>query len=99
MKRLFLSLVVICFCMVLHAQTMAPITWTAYGLKFNAPKGILVEEDTEETFLLNNSRFYISIQELDSEDMTKEDLNDLLKGLADDDAVQDQTEKQKWESM
>ena len=39
------------------AQALVPITWTAYGLTFEAPKGILVEEDTEETFLLNNSRF------------------------------------------
>ena len=32
------------------AQALVPITWTAYGLTFEAPKGILVEEDTEETF-------------------------------------------------
>mgnify|MGYP000367461614 CR=1 FL=1 len=38
-------------------EALVPITWTAYGLTFEAPKGILVEEDTEETFLLNNSRF------------------------------------------
>ena len=31
------------------AQALVPITWTAYGLTFEAPKGILVEEDTEET--------------------------------------------------
>ena len=91
MKRFFLSLVAICLCVVIHGQALAPITWTAYGLKFNAPKGILVEEDTEDTFLLNNSRFYISIQEIDSEGMTKEDLNELLKGLADDDGVQEQS--------
>lgn len=53
------------------AQALVPITWTAYGLTFEAPKGILVEEDTEETFLLNNSRFYITIQSLDSDGMTK----------------------------
>lgn len=32
------------------AQALVPITWTAYGLTFEAPKGILVEEDTEEIF-------------------------------------------------
>jgi hypothetical protein len=83
--------------MALHAQTMAPITWTAYGLKFDAPEGILVEEDTEETFLLNNSRFYISIQELDSEGMEKEDLNELLKGLADDDGIKGQSEVESFD--
>ena len=46
------------------AQALVPITWTAYGLTFEAPKGILVEEDTEETFLLNNSKFYITINTL-----------------------------------
>ena len=97
MKRFFLSLMAVCLCVVIHAQALAPITWTAYGLKFNAPKGILVEEDTEDMFLLNNSRFYISIQELDSEGMTKEDLNELLKGLADDDGVQEQSEIQPFD--
>ena len=61
------------------AQALVPITWTAYGLTFEAPKGILVEEDTEETFLLNNSRFYITIQSLDSDGMTKSDLKSVLK--------------------
>jgi hypothetical protein len=61
-------------------------------LTFDAPKGILVEEDTEDTFLLNNARFYISLQSLDSEEMSKEDMPELLKGLADDDEVQQQSE-------
>ena len=87
MKRFFLFIAAVCMYLSVSAQTMAPITWTAFGLTFNAPKGILVEEDTEDTFLLNNARFYITIQSLDSEDMTKEDMNELLKGLADDDAT------------
>ena len=91
-KKLFLFLIVVGLCTVMHAQSLAPVSWTAYGLTFDAPKEILVEEDTEDTFLLNNSRFYISLQALDSEDMTKEDLNGLLKGLADDDEVKEQSE-------
>ena len=92
MKRLFLSLLVICFCLAVKSQTLVPISWTAYGLTFEAPRGILVEEDTEDTFLLNSSRFYISLQSIDSEDMTKEDMAELLKGLADDDGVREQSE-------
>ena len=92
MKRFFLFIVAVCMYLSVSAQAMAPITWTAFGLTFNAPKGILVEEDTEDTFLLNNARFYITIQYLDSEDMTKEDMNELLKGLADDDGVENQSE-------
>ena len=90
-RKLFLFLMVVVCTVTMNAQSLVPISWTAYGLTFDAPKGILVEEDTEDTFLLNNSSFYISLQSLDSEDMTQADLNELLKGLADDDGVQDQS--------
>ena len=90
-RKLFLFLIAIVGTLAMNAQALAPISWTAYGLTFDAPKGILVEEDTEDTFLLNSSRFYISLQSLDSEDMVHEDLNELLKGLADDDGVQEQS--------
>ena len=88
-RKLFLFLMVVVCTVTMNAQSLVPISWTAYGLTFDAPKGILVEEDTEDTFLLNSSRFYISLQSLDSEDMVHEDLNELLKGLADDDGVQE----------
>ena len=71
---------------------MVPTTWTAYGLTFNAPKGIGVEEDTEDTFLLNNARFYITLHSLESDDMTQDAMKELLKGLADDDGIQEQSE-------
>ena len=90
-RKLFLFLMAVIGTVAMNAQALAPISWTAYGLTFDAPKGILVEEDTEDTFLLNSSRFYISLQSLDSEDMVHEDLNELLKGLADDDGVQEQS--------
>ena len=90
-RKLFLFLMVVVCTVTMNAQSLVPISWTAYGLKFDAPKGILVEEDTEDTFLLNNSSFYISLQSLDSEDMPQADLNELLKGLADDDGVQEQS--------
>ena len=92
MKRLFFLLMAACLYLSVSAQALVPITWTAFGLTFDAPKGILVEEDTEDTFLLNNARFYISLQSLDSEEMSKEDMPELLKGLADDDEVQQQSE-------
>ena len=91
LRKLFLFLMAVIGTVAMNAQALAPISWTAYGLTFDAPKGILVEEDTEDTFLLNSSRFYISLQSLDSEDMVHEDLNELLKGLADDDGVQEQS--------
>lgn len=96
--RKILFLMFLCIsCLAMDAQTLVPTTWTAYGLTFEAPKGILVEEDTEETFLLNNSKFYITIQSLDSDGMTKEDLSSVLKDYANDDGVKDQSTIQAFE--
>ena len=97
MKRFLLFLLAVCCFIVTDAQNLTPISWTAYGLTFDAPKEILVEEDTEDTFLLNNSRFYITIHSLESDDMKKEGLPELLKGLADDDGVQNQSEVAIWD--
>ena len=91
MKRFFLLIVSVCMCLGVSAQ-MVPTTWTAYGLTFNATKGILVEEDTDDTFLLNNARFYITLHSLESDDMTQDAMKELLKGLADDDGIQEQSE-------
>ncbi len=73
---------------------MAPICWTAYGLTFDAPKGILVEEDSEQTFLLNNSKFYINVESLESDGLTKEELKGMLKDYAADDGIMDASEAQ-----
>ena len=91
MKKFFLSIVAICMYLSVSGQTLTPITWTAFGLTFDAPQGILVEEDTEDTFLLTNDHFYITVHSLDSEDMTPEGMNELLKGLADDDGIENQS--------
>ncbi len=91
MKRFFLFFVILCLYAVCEAQTLSSITWTAYGITFDAPKGILVEEDTEDTFLLNNAHFYITLHSLDSEDMEMGEMGELLKGLADDDGILQQT--------
>ena len=91
MKKVLLLVFLSLAWLSVSAQALVPITWTAYGLTFEAPKGILVEEDTEETFLLNNSKFYITIQSLDSDGMTKSDLKSVLKDYANDDGVKDQS--------
>ena len=62
MKKVLFFVFLSLACLSASAQALVPVTWTAYGLTFKAPKGILVEEDTEETFLLNNSTFYITVQ-------------------------------------
>lgn len=91
MKKIIGIFLMLCLCAVAHAQTWVPATWTAYGLTFQVPQNMQVEEDTEDTYLLNNEQFYISLQSLDSDNMTKDDLKDLLKGLADDDEIQRQS--------
>ena len=97
MKKVLLLVFLSLAWLSVSAQALVPITWTAYGLTFEAPKGILVEEDTEETFLLNNSKFYITIQSLDSDGMTKSDLKSVLKDYANDDGVKDQSAVQEFE--
>ena len=83
MKRiLFFAFLCLCVCLSAGAQALSPVTWTAYGLTFKVPKGIVVEEDTEETFLLNDSKFYITVQALDSDGITKGDLEGMLKDYA-----------------
>ena len=88
MKRTFLILLTCCLSILVNAQNLVPTSWTAYGLVFDAPRGIRIEEDTEDTFLLNNKRFYITLQTLDSDEITREELNALLIGLAKDDGVE-----------
>lgn len=91
MKKICLLWIILCVSLVADAQTLVPTSWTAYGLVFDAPKGIRVEEDTEDTYLLNSSRFYITLQALDSDDITRGELSDLLIALAKDDGVKDLT--------
>ena len=94
-QRFCLFCIATIFNLVIHAQSLAPITWQAYGLTFNAPEKILIEDDSDYDFLLNNARFYISIHSLESDDMNVNDLgelDDVLKVLADEDEVKQQTE-------
>lgn len=97
MKRILFLAFLCLSCLSVGAQALVPITWTAYGLTFEAPRGILVEEDTEETFLLNNSKFYITVQSLESDGMTKEELGSVLKDYANDDGVEGQSAIQTFE--
>ena len=88
MKRICLIWITLCLCLVVNAQVLVPTTWTAFGLTFDAPKGIRIEEDTEDTYLLNSNHFYITLQSLDSDEISREELNALLIGLAKDDGVE-----------
>ncbi len=90
MKKILFMAFLCLSCFAGRAQTtMTPVSWTAYGLTFDAPKGIQVEEDSEETFLLNDSKFYINIESLDSDGLTKDELEGMLKEYAVDDGVEE----------
>ncbi|MGL4519762.1 MAG: hypothetical protein ACRCUJ_08825 [Phocaeicola sp.] len=98
MKKLSLSLLLLCLtCLSSVAQSLSPLSWTAYGITFQAPRGILVEEDTEESFVVNDKKFYITIQYLDSEGMTKEEIGAELKALAQEDGVEQQGKVESFE--
>ena len=88
MRRFLVLFAGLIGCLCLQAQVFSPVSWTAYGLTFNAPKGIIVEEDTDDTFLLNNNRFYIVLQILETDDMNEDGVEELLKGLAGDEGVE-----------
>ena len=97
MKRLCLVWLALCLCLVVNAQNLVPKSWTAYGLTFDAPQGLRVEEDTEDTYLLNSSRFYITLQALDSDNITVGELDELLIALAKDDGVKELTSTTKYD--
>ncbi|MGL4852160.1 MAG: hypothetical protein ACRC3Z_05895 [Phocaeicola sp.] len=98
MKKLSLSLLFLCAtCLCAVAQSLAPLSWTAYGITFKAPRGIQIEEDTEESFVVNDSKFYITIQHLDSDGFTKDNIEQELKALAVEDAVKQQTQTESFE--
>ena len=87
MKRSLLFGLVFCLVQCINAQKMSPITWTAFGLNFMVPSAILVEDDSEDTFLLNDKSMYISVMSLESDGITKEELKTLAKDYAKDEGV------------
>ena len=96
MKRIFIFWACMCLCSLLEAQTLAPVTWEVYGLTFHAPKGAIVEEDTEDMFLLNNSQFYIEVQSMVTEELDVE-MATLLQDIAEEDQLSDCSEVEHFE--
>ena len=96
MKRFFLWCVMLVCCVGIHAQGLKTVTWSAYGLTFKVPETMLVEEDSEFDFLLNNALYYVSVHSLESDDMDVHGdlggLSEALKTLADEDEVTEQSE-------
>ena len=75
----------------LHAQTLQPITWQAYGVSFKAPAGYTVEDDSEEGLILSTPTYYIMVQLLEGEGIQRSELAQELKNIAIDDEVTQQS--------
>lgn len=96
MKRTFMLLACMWLCTLLGAQTLKTFTWEVYGLTFKAPQGLIIEEESEDMFLLNNSQFYIEIQSLVTEELDIE-METLLEEIAEEDQIAECSEVENFE--
>lgn len=81
----------------LPAEELKTTAWSSYGVSFEVPKDITVEDDSEDGYIVSNATYYITVQLLESEGMTAAALPDELKNIATDDEVANQTEATPFE--
>lgn len=79
------------------AQQLKTTRWDSYGVSFQAPSDLTVEDDSSEGYLAGNDTYYLTIQLLEGEGMKKEELGQELKAIATDDEVTSQSEVQPFE--
>lgn len=98
MKHLFLTLIAF-FSAVLpaFAQNLKTTTWSSYGVSFQAPADLVVEDDSSEGYIAGNDTYYLTIQLLEGEGLKKEELGQELKAIATDDEVTSQSSVQPFE--
>ena len=79
MKHLFLTLIAF-FSVVLpaFAQNLKTTTWSSYGVSFQAPADLVVEDDSSEGYIAGNDTYYLTIQLLEGEGLKKEELGSLF---------------------
>lgn len=73
-------------------------TWSSYGVSFQAPSDIAVEDDSEEGYIVSNDTYYITVQLLDGEGFKRSELTSELKNIAADDQVGEQSPIQSFET-
>ena len=54
-------------CAPVLADGLKTTTWSSYGVSFEAPSAIVVEDDSEDGYIVSNPTYYITVQLLDSE--------------------------------
>ena len=82
----------------LTAQELKNTTWSSYGVSFQAPSDITVEDDSEEGYTVSNDTYYITVQLLDGEGFKRNELGNELKNIATDDQVSNQSAVQDFET-
>ena len=100
MKNVF-SAVVAVFCLIIvlpmNAQEMKRTSWTSFGVSFQIPTDMEVEDDSEEGYVLSNEKYYVNVQILDGEAMNKDAMAKEVKQIADDDQLGEQTPVKQFE--
>jgi hypothetical protein len=92
MKRITLLWALCVMCITAMAQQNKHFHWAAYGLSFDAPRTMAVEEDSEEAYVVSNTDFYLTVQTLDADGIHREELPEILADYVEDDAM-DRMEK------
>ncbi|WP_300726945.1 hypothetical protein [uncultured Bacteroides sp.] len=81
----------------LNAQNLQTTTWNAYGVSFKAPQGFSIEDDSEEGYIISTPEYFITVQLLEGEGISKSEIIDELKNIATDDEVSNQTPVTRFE--
>ena len=94
MKNVLVAVFTVC-CMVftlpINAQDLKRVSWEAFGVSFNVPENMVIEDDSEEGFIVSNETYYVSIQMLEGESTDKNSLTEEVKQIANDDQLEEQT--------
>lgn len=80
------------------AQALQKVKWKAYGVQFNAPVGFVVEDDSEDGYIISTKEYYITVQLLEGDGIKRSELAKDLKNVATDDEVTQQTKVESFET-
>lgn len=90
MKNVFLAVITVC-CLVsilpANAQKMKSTRWSAFGVSFKIPSDFIIEDDSEEGYILSNDQYYVNVQILDGEAMNKKAIANEVRQVAVDDQL------------
>jgi hypothetical protein len=85
-------------CLMAMGQQPAHFSWRAYGIGFDGPKTMAVEDDSEDAYVVSNEDFYITLQALDAEGIHQEELPEILADYVEDDPIDKMEKPVKFET-